>query len=281
MGTKSRETIYGASIRAAAERAAEARKEADRLAVEAWNKRMLGFQGPAQPSPALGDAINAGFGYLEVKCLGCNTHQTVALDIVRRPKATPIHELERYMRCKDCSQVRGPSLQAQPSGRAAADQDFGQRSGVDMVAGRTDDLPEPEATDDYRAPDPIVLVSIWLEHDEGWAFEASRTFVMKSAPHCRNVWIPDRVRRIVNSAGRTPVERRSEAAFRQTSDERQLQCFRNDVQPLQHHHEPSRHRRAVPRRQPLCRQPRADAGRVSGLSGSGDPQHRHGTRDDA
>jgi hypothetical protein len=22
---------------------------------------------------------NAGFGYLEVKCLGCNTHQTVAL----------------------------------------------------------------------------------------------------------------------------------------------------------------------------------------------------------
>ena len=63
MGTKSRETIYGGSVRAAAERATEARKEADRLAVEAWNKRMLGFQGPAQPSPALGDAINAGFAY--------------------------------------------------------------------------------------------------------------------------------------------------------------------------------------------------------------------------
>ena len=107
MGSKSRETIYGASVRAAAERATEARKGADRLAVEAWNKRMLGFQGPAQPSPTLGDALNAGFGYLEVKCLGCNTHQTVALDIVRRPKATPVHELERYMRSKDCSQVRG------------------------------------------------------------------------------------------------------------------------------------------------------------------------------
>ena len=107
MGTKSRDTIYGASIRAAAERAAEARKDADRLAVEAWNKRMFGFQGPAQPSPALGDAINAGFGYLEVKCLGCSTHQTVALDIVRRPKATPIHELERYMRCRDCSRLQG------------------------------------------------------------------------------------------------------------------------------------------------------------------------------
>ena len=93
MGTKSRESIYGASVRASAERAAEARKKADQLACEAWNKRMLAFQGPAQPSPTLGDALNAGNLYLEVKCLGCNTHQTVALNIVRRPKATPIHDL--------------------------------------------------------------------------------------------------------------------------------------------------------------------------------------------
>ena len=28
-------------------------------------------------------------------------------DIVRRPKATPVHELERYMRCRDCSEIRG------------------------------------------------------------------------------------------------------------------------------------------------------------------------------
>jgi hypothetical protein len=107
MGTKSREAIFGASVRAAAERAAEARKRADRLAVEAWNLRLKAFQGPAQPSPTLGDALNAGYLYLEVRCLGCDTNQSVALDIVRRPKATPIHELERYMRCKDCSAVRG------------------------------------------------------------------------------------------------------------------------------------------------------------------------------
>ena len=68
---------------------------------------MLGYKGPAQPSPPIGDALNAGYGYLEVRCLGCDTHQTVALDIIRRSKTTPIHELERYMRCKDCSQVRG------------------------------------------------------------------------------------------------------------------------------------------------------------------------------
>jgi hypothetical protein len=35
MGTKSRETLYGSSVRAAAERATEARKNADRLACEA------------------------------------------------------------------------------------------------------------------------------------------------------------------------------------------------------------------------------------------------------
>jgi hypothetical protein len=40
MGTKSRETIYGGSIRASAEPAKEARKEADQLACEAWNQRV-------------------------------------------------------------------------------------------------------------------------------------------------------------------------------------------------------------------------------------------------
>ena len=107
MGTKSRDKLFGGQVRASAERAVAARKEADRLACLAWNQRMLGFKGPAQPSPTLGDALNAGCCYLEVRCLGCDTHQTVALDIVRRPKTTAIHELERYMRCKDCSDLRG------------------------------------------------------------------------------------------------------------------------------------------------------------------------------
>jgi hypothetical protein len=31
----------------------------------------------------------------------------VALAIIRRPKTTPVHELERYMRCKDRSKLRG------------------------------------------------------------------------------------------------------------------------------------------------------------------------------
>jgi hypothetical protein len=47
MSTKSRQRIYGASIRASAQRAKEAPKEADRLACEAWNMRLPGFTGPA------------------------------------------------------------------------------------------------------------------------------------------------------------------------------------------------------------------------------------------
>jgi hypothetical protein len=108
MGIKSRERLFGPTISAAAERAAKARKEADRLACEAWNYRMLGYRGPAQPSPMLGEALNAGFRYLEVMCLGCETCQTVDLTIVRRPKeTTPIHELERRTKCKPCSKERG------------------------------------------------------------------------------------------------------------------------------------------------------------------------------
>lgn len=40
MTTKCRQSIYGASVRAATEGAKEARKQADRLACEAWTKRM-------------------------------------------------------------------------------------------------------------------------------------------------------------------------------------------------------------------------------------------------
>ena len=111
MGTKVTGDDLRRIVRAAAARATEVRNEDDRLAVAAWNKRMLGFQGPAQPSPAIGDALNAGYCYLEVKCSGCNTHQTVALDVVRRPKTTPIHELERYMRCRSAPRC-GAILQA-------------------------------------------------------------------------------------------------------------------------------------------------------------------------
>jgi hypothetical protein len=96
---------------------------------------MLGYRGPAQPSPTLGDALNAGYLYPEVRCLGCDTHQTVALDIVRRPKATPIPRARALHAMPVLFAGSGLSLQAQPSGRAASDEDFGERPALDMVAG--------------------------------------------------------------------------------------------------------------------------------------------------
>jgi hypothetical protein len=62
--TKSRQYIYGSSIKASAEAAGDARRQANELACVAWNQRMLGYKGPAQTLPTLGGALNAGFGFL-------------------------------------------------------------------------------------------------------------------------------------------------------------------------------------------------------------------------
>jgi hypothetical protein len=87
MGTRSRESIYGASIRASAERAKQARKEADRLACGAWNKRMLGYKRPAQPSPALGDAVNAGYCYFEVVARPTRRSLSISFGDLRRRRS--------------------------------------------------------------------------------------------------------------------------------------------------------------------------------------------------
>jgi hypothetical protein len=119
----------------AAERAVEARKQADKLACEAWTKRMLAFKGPAQPSPTLGDALNAGYLYLEVRCLGCDTHQTVALDYRAAaeedagPRARALNAVQGLLA------GAGISVQAEPSCGTKADEDFCERSAVALVAG--------------------------------------------------------------------------------------------------------------------------------------------------
>jgi hypothetical protein len=58
---------------------------------------MPGFRGPA--SPAIGDALNAGYGILRLSAWA-------AAPITRSRSTSPAHELERYMRCKDCSAAR-------------------------------------------------------------------------------------------------------------------------------------------------------------------------------
>src|ERR1700731_4663411 len=113
MSTKSRQTIYGgrimgAKIRAegAREAARKAAREADRAEAYAWSVRMEGYGGPAQPSPTIGQCLNGGYGWLEVKCHRCETSASIPLDAVRRPRATPLWKLESSFRCRSCGTRR-------------------------------------------------------------------------------------------------------------------------------------------------------------------------------
>src|SRR6267143_333172 len=56
-------------------------READNLACQSWNEKMWSDGGPAQPSPTIGQAINGGFPWLEVKCSRCKTPSSVDLAI--------------------------------------------------------------------------------------------------------------------------------------------------------------------------------------------------------
>ena len=100
----SRDRLYGSPVRMAAEHARKPTGLPTKPGTNACS--------PSKGRPSHRQrSVTLGYTYLEVKCLalqllGCETHQTVALDVVRRPETTPIHELERYMRCKDCSAIR-------------------------------------------------------------------------------------------------------------------------------------------------------------------------------
>jgi hypothetical protein len=135
MGTKSREYIYGSSIRASAERAAEARRQADRLACEAWNQRMLGFQGPA---PTLADLGRCGQRWLSLSRSqmpwlrhasdGAAEHRP-ASEGDAHPRIGTLYALQGLL-----AGSRLP-VQAQPPRGTSTDQDFRERSTLDVVAG--------------------------------------------------------------------------------------------------------------------------------------------------
>lgn len=113
MSTKSREVIYGgqiigAKIRAqhAREAAHKAARDADRAAAELWSIQMEAYGGPAQPSPTIGQCLNGGYGWLEVKCHRCETQASISFDAVRRPRDTPIWKLEAALKCRSCRKGR-------------------------------------------------------------------------------------------------------------------------------------------------------------------------------
>jgi hypothetical protein len=118
MGTKSREIIWsgrimGAEISAkhAREIATKAGREADRAEAEAWSVRMEGYGGPAQPSPTIAQCLNGGMRWLEVECNRCKARASLPLDLIRRPRDTPIWQLEASLKCRSCRKGRSaPSV---------------------------------------------------------------------------------------------------------------------------------------------------------------------------
>src|SRR5690242_3617226 len=86
MGGKTRERLWGDRVRAARihaeharKTAADATREADAAECMLWSAQMEGFGGPAQPSPTIGQALNGGFGFLEVQCKRCETRTSIPL----------------------------------------------------------------------------------------------------------------------------------------------------------------------------------------------------------
>ena len=111
--TKSRQFIWGGRVKLAkmqaehaGKRAVEAAREADRAEAEAWSLQMEGYGGPAQPSPTIGQCLNGGYGYLEVKCHRCETRASLPLNAIRRPRDTPIWKLEAALKCRSCRNGR-------------------------------------------------------------------------------------------------------------------------------------------------------------------------------
>jgi hypothetical protein len=81
-------------------------READSLACQSWNERMWSDGGPAQPSPTIGQAINGGFPWLEVKCSRCKTPSSVDLAAINRPQDTAVHLLEGRLDCRRCKKAK-------------------------------------------------------------------------------------------------------------------------------------------------------------------------------
>ncbi len=109
MGGRSRQRIFGDRVRGARIGALQAREAAEKAAREADAAECLqmeGFGGPAQPSPTIGQCLNGGYGWLEVMCHRCETRASLPLRAIRRPRDTPVSQLEAALKCRSCKTTR-------------------------------------------------------------------------------------------------------------------------------------------------------------------------------
>lgn len=109
MGGKSRDRIYGDKLRVAKQnvnfalkRVADAGREVQAAACEVWSAQMQGYGGPAQPSPTIAHAINAGYNFLELKCPRCKHQGSIDLRGLRRHPETELWRLQDSFSCEQC-----------------------------------------------------------------------------------------------------------------------------------------------------------------------------------
>lgn len=90
------------------DRAMDAYVVAHRLACEEWTIRQF-IGGPADPSPTIGMALDAGWTMLKVECRACGHSCGVNLRDVIWPRKNEIHTLTKALRCAGCG-VKRPNL---------------------------------------------------------------------------------------------------------------------------------------------------------------------------
>jgi hypothetical protein len=75
---------------------------------------------PGATSPLLGDALNAGYRYLEVKCDGCGTHSAVDLTIISSASGDADLATRTAHALQAVLEATRLSLQTRPPGATAA-----------------------------------------------------------------------------------------------------------------------------------------------------------------
>ncbi len=98
------------------------RQQADAAAIKYWNIRLEQGE-PLRPSPMLGQAIDAGYRFLRVRCTGCKQTAFVAIEDIRRPRSTRLWTLEDAMACQRCGS--GPFRPRARLERVTRDRDIG------------------------------------------------------------------------------------------------------------------------------------------------------------
>lgn len=80
-------------------------RTADKLLCESWNEKMWADGGPVDPSPAVDQAINGGYSWLQIECSRCKAARDVDLAALAHPPTTFVHDLASRLRCQKCSKA--------------------------------------------------------------------------------------------------------------------------------------------------------------------------------